>query len=90
MAHGKALVLSDIAENVEVGGPAARYFRCGDVNALMEALSELASDENARAGLGAEARRRCAEVYNWDLVTDQIEAVYYRVLEGGNFASRAG
>lgn len=89
MAHGKALVLSDIPENVEVGGRAARYFRCGDVNALLGALSELASDEGARARLGDEARRRCVEVYNWDLVTDQVEALYYRVLGGGEFASRA-
>jgi glycosyltransferase involved in cell wall biosynthesis len=90
MAHGKALVLSDIAENVEVGGPAALYFRCGDVNALMQTLSELAANQAARTELGVEARRRCAEVYNWDVVTDQTEAVYYRVLEEGNFASRAG
>ena len=88
MAHGKALVLSDIAENVEVGGAAARYFRCGDVNALLDRLSELATDEKARADLGAEARLRCIEVYNWDLVTEQIEGLYYRVLAGGNFASR--
>lgn len=88
MAHGKALVLSDIPENVEVGGAAARYFRCGDVNALLLALSDLASDGGARSALGAEARKRCVEIYNWDLVTDQIEAVYYRVLGGGDFASR--
>jgi glycosyltransferase involved in cell wall biosynthesis len=88
MAHGKALVLSDIPENVEVGGPAARYFRCGDVNALLQSLSELASDSSARGQLGAEARKRCREVYNWDLVTDQIEGVYYRVLTGGDFTSR--
>jgi glycosyltransferase involved in cell wall biosynthesis len=83
MAHGKALVLSDIPENVEVGGNAARYFRCGDVNALLGALSELATDAAARAELGAEANRRCREIYNWDLITDQIEGVYYRVLSPG-------
>jgi glycosyltransferase involved in cell wall biosynthesis len=82
MAHGKALVLSDIPENVEVGGAAARYFRCGDVNALLGALSDLVADDSARLQLGQEARRRCAEIYNWDLVADQIEGVYYRVLAG--------
>ncbi len=88
MAHGKALVLSDIPENVEVGGAAARYFRCGDVNALLGALSELAGDAQARAQLGDEARQRCRDVYNWDLVTDQIEGLYYRVLSGRDFTSR--
>ena len=87
MAHGKALVLSDIPENVEVGGVAARYFRCGDVNALLGALSELSTDAQARAQLGEEARRRCRDVYNWDLVTDQIEGLYYRVLSQ-DFTSR--
>ena len=80
MAHGKALVLSDIPENVEVGGPAARYFKCGDVNALLETLMELASDAAVREQLGAQARARCEQTYNWDLITDQIEALYYRVL----------
>ena len=83
MAHGKALVLSDIPENVEVGGDAARYFRCGDVNALLSALGELSSDAGTRAALGAVAERRCRETYNWDLITDQIEGVYYRVISGG-------
>ena len=82
MAHGKALVLSDIPENVEVGGEAAHYFKCGDVNALLAALSELSSNAALRAGLGALAAARCRQTYNWDLITDQIEGVYYRVLSG--------
>jgi glycosyltransferase involved in cell wall biosynthesis len=82
MAHGKALVLSDIPENVEVGGDAARYFKCGDVNALLSVMAELAADANARAVLGAAASERCRHTYNWDLITDQIEGVYYRVLSG--------
>jgi glycosyltransferase involved in cell wall biosynthesis len=81
MAHGKPLVLSDIPENVEVGGEAACYFKCGDVNALLRTIVELAHDAPARARLGAEARRRGEQMYNWDLVTDQIEALYYRVLQ---------
>jgi glycosyltransferase involved in cell wall biosynthesis len=81
MAHGKALMLSDIPENVEVGGAAAKYFRCGDVNALLRTMGELAEDAQARMALGVEARRRSEQIYNWDLVTDQIEALYYRTLD---------
>jgi glycosyltransferase involved in cell wall biosynthesis len=80
MAHGRPLILSDIPENVEVGGEAARYFRCGDVNALLMAMEELVEDAAARETLGREARRRNREIYNWDLVTDQVEALYYRTL----------
>lgn len=82
MAHGKALVLSDIPENAEVGGGAARYFRCGDVNALARTLTELIEDAPAREALGREARERSMTIYNWDAVTDQIEALYYRLLQG--------
>lgn len=80
MAHGRPLILSDIPENVEVGGEAARYFRCGDVNALLQAMEELVEDGAAREALGREARRRNQEIYNWDLVADQVEALYYRAL----------
>ncbi len=82
MAHGSALVLSDIPENAEVGGDAARYFPCGDVNALARVLGDLIDDEPARLALGAVGRRRCETMYNWDLVADQVEACYYRVMAG--------
>lgn len=80
MAHGRPLVLSDIPENVEVGGSAARYFKCGDVNALASTLEQLLEDPAARENLGREARDRCANLYDWDLVADQVEAEYYRLL----------
>jgi glycosyltransferase involved in cell wall biosynthesis len=82
MAHSRPLILSDIPENVEVGGDAARYFRCGDVNALLQTIDDLVADEAARTALSGNARRRCETIYNWDLVADQVEAFYYRVMEG--------
>ena len=83
MAHSRPLILSDIPENVEVGGDAARYFRCGDVNALLQSIEDTVDDEAGRAVLSRNARRRCETIYNWDLVADQVEAFYYRVLGGG-------
>lgn len=80
MAHGRPLVLSDIPENAEVGGTVGRYFKCGDVNALATALQELVEDESERRRMGREALQRCETIYNWDLVADQVEAEYYRVL----------
>ncbi len=82
MAHGRPLILSDIPENVEVGGDAARYFACGDVNALLQTIEDLVEDESGRNALGQTARRRCETTYNWDLVADQVEAFYYRVVSG--------
>jgi glycosyltransferase involved in cell wall biosynthesis len=80
MAHGRPLILSDIPENAEVGGAAARYFKCGDVNALTSALQELLEDRAASDALGNLGRGRFEAEYDWDLVTDQVEAEYYRVL----------
>jgi glycosyltransferase involved in cell wall biosynthesis len=82
MAHGRPLLLSDIPENVEVGGDAARYFRCGDVNALLRALEDTVSDAPGRDLLSRTARERAETIYNWDVVADQVESFYYRVMEG--------
>jgi glycosyltransferase involved in cell wall biosynthesis len=81
MAHSRPLVLSDIAENLEVGGDAARYFKCGDEGELRDALKQIWTSEQLRFDLSARARRRAEETYNWDRVTDRIESFYYRVLE---------
>jgi glycosyltransferase involved in cell wall biosynthesis len=80
MAHARPLVLSDIPENREVGGDAARYFECSDADGLRALIEELLADAGARAELSRRARRRAEEIYNWDLVTDQVESFYYRVL----------
>jgi glycosyltransferase involved in cell wall biosynthesis len=82
MAQGRPLVLSDIPENVEVGGDAARFFRCGDDVGLASALQALLEDGAARASLGQAARERCQAHYNWERIADQVESFYYRVLTG--------
>ena len=82
MAHGRPLVLSDIPENAEVGGDAARFFRCGDDQALAAALDGILEDAAARASLGIVARERCESHYNWERIADQVESFYYRVLAG--------
>ncbi len=81
MAHGRPLVLSDIPENAEVGGDAARFFRCGDDEGLAAQVEGLLEDRAARETLGAVARARCESHYNWERITDQVESFYYRVLE---------
>ena len=82
MAHGRPLVLSDIPENSEVGGDAARYFKCGDDNMLAATLHDLIEDDEGRGALGAVGRKRCDASYNWETITDQVESLYYRVRSG--------
>jgi glycosyltransferase involved in cell wall biosynthesis len=83
MAHARPLVLSNIPENAEVGGDAARYFACGDDATLAHELGALIDDPAARASLGAIAKVRCEAHYNWELIADQVESFYYRVLSNG-------
>jgi len=80
MAHGRALVLSDIPENLEVGGDAARFFKCGDTNSLRAELEELLDDDTARAEMGRRGVERVRDTYNWETVTDRVESFYYQVL----------
>jgi len=81
MAHGRPVLLSDIAENHEVGGGSAVYFKCSDSNALRDQLRVLIEDEGRRRERGAAARERAHRHYDWDDITDRIESLYYRTLE---------
>jgi glycosyltransferase involved in cell wall biosynthesis len=82
MVHGRPLLLSDIAENQEVGSNAAAYFKCGDSNALQSQLRVLIEDGPRRRQLGEAARARARRHYGWDEITDRIESLYYRTLTG--------
>lgn len=79
MAHARPLLLSDIAENLEVGGDAAVFFKCSDSKQLELAIGEMIGDESLLAKLGARGRARVESVYNWDRITDEIESLYYRL-----------
>ena len=79
MSHGLPVLVSDIPANKEVGLPADRYFRCGDVDDLKEKMAtllprELANDEKQAM------RRQIAEKYNWDKIAEQTTKVYEKVL----------
>ncbi|MBC7292254.1 MAG: glycosyltransferase [Actinotalea sp.] len=54
-----------------------------DPDALARALRELLDDPAARRRMGAAARRRAVELYGWDCVARDTEAVYREVLEAG-------
>jgi len=80
MAHRRAILLSDIAENLEVGGDAVRFFKCGNISSLEEGLRALRDDDSLRGTLSAAGFERARTIYNWDLVADQVESFYYQVV----------
>ena len=86
LAHGAPVLVSDLAENLEVVGPqdqeppVAMVFRAGSVEDLGRALTEA---EQRGADLGAMARRgrsRVERQYRWDRIAEQTEACYRRLL----------
>jgi glycosyltransferase involved in cell wall biosynthesis len=81
MAFGRCVLLSDIPENAEVGGDAARYFKAGDAESLREALAGLADREPEIAARGEMGRRRVETHFNWDRLVESLESYYYETLE---------
>ena len=82
MAHGRPVVaaavggLLDLVVDEETG----LLVPPGDVGALRKALRRLLADEELRARLGANARRRAEETLSWERVTDLTLTAYEEAL----------
>jgi glycosyltransferase involved in cell wall biosynthesis len=82
LAFGKPMVLSTVGGFPEVAAEgAARLVPPDDPEALAATLTELVSDEAARAELAASARRAAAGPYSWDAVAAETLALYRELLE---------
>lgn len=83
MAHGRSVVLSDIAAHREIlssARPGGRLFRAGDINALAEAIEEALANSQHEEKAAQLAGQEVIDRYQWDAVTDQTEALYSRLL----------
>jgi len=73
MASNGCVLAHDTPENREVGGDAVGYFKLRPVQTLTGTLREwLASSDLRKTQIGR-ARRRAAERYGWEAVTDAYE-----------------
>lgn len=80
MAAGCAVVASDIEAFADVCGteadaPAGALFPVGDANALAATLQRLIRNPRERESYAAAGMKR-AQHYDWEIVADQVEAVY--------------
>ena len=83
LAFGKPMVLSDVGGFSEVADHgAARLVPAGDVDALSGVMSELVSDEGARAELAAAATRAAAGPYSWAEAAGRTMELYRDLLDG--------
>lgn len=82
LAFGKPLVLSAVGGFPEVAETgAARLVPPGDTNALAATLSDLVSDEAARAELAAAASRAAAGPFSWDEAARRTLDLYRDLIE---------
>ena len=76
MAHGNAVIVSAIPENLEVVGDAAATFEAGDADDLARVMTELDTDPGAARSLGQKAIARVKEAFDWQKIVDSLEKVY--------------
>lgn len=73
MASGGLVLANDTPENREVGGDAIRYFELRPVEMLSGMLRECLANADQDAVWRGRARRRAAERFGWEAVTDAYE-----------------
>ncbi len=76
MGSGGCVLANDTPENREVGGDAVRYFRLDPVSTLADEVRVLLAQPGLREILRDRARRRAAEQYAWEAVTDRYELLF--------------
>lgn len=73
MASGGLVLANDTPENREVGGDAIRYFGLGPDETLSGMLRECLASADRDGVWRERARRRAAERFGWEAVTDAYE-----------------
>jgi len=81
MACGHAVLFLSTPENREVMAEAGLPF-AASAEDLAAQLERVLGDASLRAALGARARERAREHYNWEKITDQYEDLFHRVRHG--------
>ena len=76
MSYGKAVIASDIPENMEVIRDAGLAVATGDTNALAHGILDLVHDPMQAAALGHVAREVVESQYQWDDIATETIALY--------------
>jgi glycosyltransferase involved in cell wall biosynthesis len=80
MASGGLVLANDTPENREVGGDAIRYFQLRPGETLSGMLRECLASLDGDEGWRERARRRAAERFGWEAVTDAYERVFTKLV----------
>jgi glycosyltransferase involved in cell wall biosynthesis len=81
MSHARAVLVSDIPENLEAIGDAGLTFPVRDTSALRDALAHLLQTPGEVLALGERALARVRREYDWDRIAAATEDVYHSILK---------
>jgi len=81
MACGRCVIVNGIDQNIETVDDAGVVFSPNDVVSLREALVALMQDPTRVRVLGHKAQQRIRQVYNWEVVVDQLEQMYTKLAD---------
>ncbi len=82
MAAGKAVLVSDLPENIEAIDEAGETFRNGSVADLKRQIAAVIANPARRAELGELARAHVLRHYLWDDIAEATRTIYERALPG--------
>jgi glycosyltransferase involved in cell wall biosynthesis len=86
MAFGRCVVVNGIPENRATIADTGLPFERDDAASLSQILIKIIHDPNLVADLGQRAQRRVRDRFDWDLITDQHERLYFDSSGGGGLA----
>ena len=80
LARGRAVIVGDQAENMDIVGADAFTFTCGDLNDLRRVLTWLVNDDVVIRQMERRAAATAASRYCWNRIADAYELVFFSVL----------
>jgi glycosyltransferase involved in cell wall biosynthesis len=80
MGAGLCVLTSDVPENREVVDGVGFTFQRGSAADLADRLRFLIANPTVREAAGRSARKRIEEQYQWQMVAEEVEKAYFRVI----------
>lgn len=80
LAHGRAVVVSDLPEHLDLVGADGFTFTNGDVGDLRRVLAWLLDDPEVVARMRIRAAATAASRYSWDRIAEAYEQVYSSIV----------
>ena len=81
MGYGKCCIISDIPNNFEATGNSCISFKSKNEESLYNALLKAETNEKLVTDIGNSARKRLAESFTWDIISEEVENLYQKLID---------